>query len=339
MTTDTSSPASPAPEPRRKSPLRFVKAVVLLLLLLIIVGGVLLYMNLNRIVRKTVVSQSNAQLNVPTQLESADVSLFGGKVSLTNFDVGSPQGFNAPHMMSLGGISVGVKLNELRADPLRVSEINIKGPKLVIEMQGKEFNIKKFVDSLPQGEPTPPDQADKPPLKLIINDLKIEGAQVVFRPDLQAMSALPGIGKNLGGLKQEYVLTIPPLNMQNIGSGEGNQNGAAIKDIVTMIVQQLAARATQSEQLPPELRELLSLNVDQMTEMAKQKVASAAKEQLDKAKGEISKKIGGEAGKAIGDVLNNPDAAKDPGKAIEQGIGGLLGGKDKKNSAAPATKP
>jgi hypothetical protein len=338
----TSPDADAPPPPRKKSGLRVVKWVVLLLLLVIVVGGVVLYLNLNRIVKQQVEKQSTAQLNVPTQLSSANVSLFGGSVSLKNFDVGSPQGFSAPAMMSLGGIDVGVKLGELRQDPIRVNQIAINQPKMVIEMKGTDFNIKKFVDQLPAGEPKPADD-NKPPMKLIINDLKVNGAQVVFRPDLQALSALPGIGDSVAkGLKQEYVLSIPDLNMQNVGSGEGNQNGAAIKDIVTMLVQQLAAKATESEQLPPELRNVLSLNVDQLTEMAKQKLTGEVNKRLEQAKQELQKKLPGEAGKAIGDVLNNPDLKSDPGKAVQQGLGNILGGggagKDKKNPAtAPAT--
>jgi hypothetical protein len=52
----------------------------------------------------------------------------------------------------------------------------------------------------------------------------------------------------------------------------------------------------------------------------------------------LTKKLPGDAGKAVGDVLSNPDLKKDPGKAIEQGLGGLLGGKNKE-SQPPATQP
>src|SRR5688500_18947387 len=145
-----------APAPRRRGgPLRIVKWVVLVILLLLIVGGIVLYVNLNSIVRSTVEKQSTASMNVPTKLESASASLLGGNVSLSNFQVGQPQGFTSPQMMSLGGVDVDVKLNELRQDPLRVKQITIRDPKRVIEMKGTDFNIKKFVDQLPPGEDKP----------------------------------------------------------------------------------------------------------------------------------------------------------------------------------------
>ncbi len=338
MTTTTDTPSTPPPPPhaKRSGVLRIVKWVVLAVVLLIVVGVVVLFVALNGIVKKAVVSQSSASLNVPTNLGDANVSLFGGKVSLKQFDVGSPQGFKAPQLMQLGELDVGVKVSELRGQPLRINEITITDPKMVIEMAGTQFNIKKFIDSLPAGDAKPADSSE--PMKLIINSLKVNGAQVVFRPDLQALSSMPGIGSTLGGLKQEYVLSIPNLDLQNIGTGEGSQNGAAIKDVVTLLVTQLASKATESDQLPPELRQLLHLNVDDVVNMAKAKLGAEVNKQLGKITEDLSKKLPGEAGKALGDVLKNSpaDLKNDPGKAIEQGLGGLLNQKKDKKPAAPA---
>ena len=342
MTTEPmpTSPApadQPAPEPRRRGgPMRVLKWVALVILLLLIVGGIVLYINLNSIVRRTVERESAASLGVDTELQSANVSLFGGNVSLNNFKVGQPQGFSGAQLMSLGGVDVGVKVNELRQDPLRVNEITIRDPRLLIEMKGTDFNIKKFIDQLPTGEDKPVEGEE--PMELIINNLKVQGAEVIFRPDVQALSSLPGIGEQLKGIKQEYVLKVPPLEMQNVGTGEGNQNGAEIKEIVTALVQQLAAKATESEQLPPELRQVLKLNVDDITAMAKQRLGEEINKQLDKVSEELKGKIPGDAGKTVEQILKDPNAAlKDPGKAIEKGLGGLLGGE--KKSSPPATQP
>src|SRR3954471_707023 len=202
MTTDTATAsASPSPMPRHTGR-RIFKWIVILVLLVLIVGGVVLYMNLNHIVKVTVEKQSASSLNVPTSLGGANVSLFGGSVNLNDFTVSSPAPFNA-QMMALGGIDVQTKFNELRADPVRISSININSPKLVIEMHGTDFNIKKFIDSLPAGEDKPTPEGEKP-LKLVIGKLNLTGAQVIFRPDLQALAAIPGVGQNLGGLKNEY---------------------------------------------------------------------------------------------------------------------------------------
>jgi uncharacterized protein involved in outer membrane biogenesis len=333
MTTTTDAPATPPPPPekRKGGAWRIAKFVILAVVLILVMGLVVLYLNLNRIVRSTVEKQSTASLNLKTELESANVSLFGGQVGLRNFKLDSPAGFKAPNMMSLGGIDVGVKLSELRDDPLRVNQITITDPKMVIEMSGTKFNIKQFIDTLPPSEGET--------MKLIINNLKVEGAQVVFRPDVAALSSLPGVGKNLEGLKEEYVLSIPTLEMQNIGTGEGNENGAEIKEIVTLLVTQLSAKAAESEQLPPELRNVLNLNVSELTKMAKAKLGEELNKQLGKINEDLSKKLPPEAAGALKGVLDKPEELKkDPGKAIQQGLGGLLK-KPAEKTAPPATQP
>ena len=343
-TVATTSPVTPAeqtrPPGKRGGKLKWV---LLALLLLLIVGGVVLYMNLNAIVRSTVEKQSANSLGVNTDLEAANVSLLGQSVSLRNFQVAQPQGFGEQAMMSLGGVDVDVSVNELRQDPLRVGEITIRDPKLVIEMKGRDFNIKKFIDQLPAGEDKPVDNQE--PLKLIINDLKVQGAQVVFRPDVQAMSSLPGIGEQLKGLKQEYVLTIPDLAMQNVGTGEGNQNGAEVKEIVTLLISELSSKATQSEQLPPELRQLLSLNVADITNLAKQKLGEEVNKHLGRVTEDLKAKLPPDAAQAVEGILKDPGAAlKDPGKAIEQGLGDILAKRSPTTAsttgpAAPTTAP
>ena len=328
MTTETTPPASapvPAPEPKRSGGgLRVLKWIVLLLIVVIVVGAVAVYVYLDSIVKSVVVKQSTNSLNQQTSLDAAHVSLFGGNVKLSNFQVSSPTGYKAPQMMSLGGLDVKASLGELRSDPVKVSQITIKDPKLVIEMAGTKFNIKQFMDALPAGEDKPTPDGQKP-LKLIINDLNVQGAQVIFRPDVAALSAVPGIGSNLGGLKQEYVLTIPPLDLQNIGTGEGSQNGAAVKEVVSLLITKLAAQAAQSDQLPPELRQVLSLNVNDITNMVKAKIGAQVDKQLGKVTEELNKKLPGAATQAIGGILNNPQGATtQPGEAIQKGLGGLL---------------
>jgi hypothetical protein len=353
MTTDpTPTTPSPAPaagpaadqptspeKPRKRG--GKLKWIFLIILLLLIAGVAVVFAYLDPIVRSTVEKQAANSLKVKTELGAAHVSLLGQSVSLKNFKVGQPEGFVTPEMMSLGGIDVDVKVNELRQDPLRVRQINIRDPKLVIEMKGRDFNIKKFIDQLPPGEDKPADPNEKP-LKLIINDLQVQGAQVIFRPDVAALSAVPGIGDKLKGMKQEYVLTIPPIAMQNIGTGEGNQNGAQIKEVVTLLISQLASKATESDQLPPELRQILHLNVNELTEMAKQKLGAEVNKHLTKVTEELKAKLPGEAGAAVEGILKDPNAAlKDPGKAIQQGLGGVLGQKSPTTGAttAPSATP
>ncbi len=325
------APPDRAPRGKGKG---ILKWTLLAVLLLVLGGGALLYLNLNRIVRSTVQKQSETSLNVPTTLGGANVSLFGGNVSLSDFTIGSPAGFNAERMLSLGEVNIDTSIANLRSDPVRVQTIDIVRPRMTIEMQGTQFNVKKFIDSLPQGDPTPPDE--EKPLKLVIDNLKVTGAEVVFRPDVTALAALPGLEK-AAGLKSEYILQIPNLELNNIGTSEGSQNGAAVKEIVTLLVTSLASKATESEQLPPELRSLLSGNVSDMVNMAKAKLGEEMHKQVGKITADLKEKLGGELGGSVGEILNDPNKLKnDPGKAIEEGLGDLL---NRRKDSAPSTRP
>lgn len=328
----TPPPAEVTPPPRKKG--RGILKWTLLILLLLIVGGVaLLYINLNRIVHAQVEKQSAAQLNVPTSLGGANVSLFGGQVSLSDFTVGSPAGFNADRMLSLGEVNVEANITELNDDPVRVQTIDIVRPRMTIEMQGTQFNVKKFIDQLPPGDPKPADE--EKPLKLIIDRLIVTGAEVAFRPDASALSGL-GINADDLNLKSEYILQLPNIELNNVGTGEGAENGAAIKDVVTLLVTSMAAKATESDQLPPELRSLLSGDVDEMINMAKAKIGEEMNKQVEKLKADLKEKIGEELGGQVGDILGDPDEVKkDPGAAIQQGLGNLL---NRKKEAATQPK-
>ena len=340
MTTTPSTHAADAtsapPPPRKKRGV--FKWVLLALLLIILGGGAFLYINLNRIVRATVEKQAAASLNVPTKLGGANVSLLGGDVSLSDFTVGSPAGFAADRMLSLGEVNVESSISDLRSDPVRLQTVDIVRPRMVIEMKGKEFNVKKFIDSLPQDDPTPPEE--EKPMKLIINNLKVTGAEVVFRPDAGVLSAIPGLDASKLNLKSEYNLQIPPLELNNIGTADGAQNGAAIKDVATLLVTQLAAKAAESEQIPPELRMLLSGNVNDMLNVAKAKIGEEVNKQVGKITADLKEKIGGELGESVGQILSDPNKLKqDPGKAIQEGIGGLINRQSGGSTTQPTTKP
>src|SRR5688572_28687616 len=139
------TPDTTTAPPRKKRGI--FKWVLLVLLLIVLGGGAFLYINLNRIVRATVEKQAAASLNVPTKLGGANVSLFGGDVSLSDFTVGSPAGFDADRMLSLGEVNVTSSISDLRSDPIRRETIDIVRRRMVIGSTGQEFNVKKVVDS------------------------------------------------------------------------------------------------------------------------------------------------------------------------------------------------
>lgn len=282
------------------------------MIVLIVSALAIVYFNLNGIVRRTVETQASSSLDLKTTLGSARVNLFGGSVNLGDLSIASPPGYKAPSMLSLNDAGVKVSVGQLRSDPVHVKQVTLDSPRIVLEANGTKLNVQAITDRQSKTPPSPTDSS-KPsePMKLIIDEFVLTNAQVALRP-----------GVSIPGVKEEYALTLPSITLNNIGNAEGNQNGVAIKEVVVTVLTTVAAKAAESDQLPPELRNLLSMNVDQL----KAQVGAEVQKQIQNVTKDLEKKLPGDVGKQVGDVLKDKDA----GGALQ----GILGGDKKKKGAA-----
>ena len=291
--------------------MKYLKWILIGIVAVVVIGLVAVYINLNSIVRRTVQSQATASLNLQTTVGGANVSPFSGSLALSDVKVDSPQGFEAADMFTLGGTKVDVTYGELRKDPITIDHIVIDKPSLVVEQKGGKFNFKVLMD---QQSKQPTEGGE--PMKLIIKDLQVKDANVVLRPGIP-------------GLSNEINIPIPTFQLQSIGSGEGAKNGAAIKEVVMLVVTTMASKAAESDKLPPEVQLLLKGNVESVArEMATKYGEKALKD--------LTKNLPPEVGGAVGSVLDATKTGKDPGKAVEEGLRGLL---DKKGKDKPTTQP
>jgi uncharacterized protein involved in outer membrane biogenesis len=260
-------------------------AIVVVVLLVGIVA--LIWINLDRIVKKVVETQGTEQLNVATTLDGVSIGLIGGTVDLSNLAIASPTGFSAPQMLSLGGVALDTGgLTRLRNEPIHVASLRIDQPKLVIEQANGKLNFKALMDQLPSHpdkNPPPPTSGENKTVKLIIDDLSVNNAHVVVR------AGVPG-------LSQEIDIPITSIDVKNVGNADGAENGAAIKDVLTMLITQMTARAADSGKLPPEVGALLSGNLSDV----KDKLTGVAADEIDK---RLEKKLPG-----IGNLVNQPSS-------------------------------
>lgn len=279
---------------------RIVIGVVLAVVVLLLAGGLIFYLNLNRVVKRTVEQQATASLNLNTQVDSANLALFGGHLNLDDLRIASPSGFSAEPMLVLGGTDVTVTYGQLRGNPIRINKIVLNKPKLLLEHSGGALNIKKMMDQLPASDP------NAKPMKMIIDELAVQDPVVVLR-------GMPLLDK-------ELTVPVASFSLKNIGTGEGAQNGVAVKDVVSQLVTALAANASNSDALPPELRNLLKGDVTAIVGM----LGGEARKRLTDA-------LPGPMGQVVSGLLD-PNMVKDPGKAF----GSLLGGNGKRGTTNPA---
>jgi uncharacterized protein involved in outer membrane biogenesis len=271
-----------------------IKVAIVVVIGIIVVALAIAYINLDSIIRSTVESQGTQQLQVATKLGGVNLSLFGGSLTLKDFSLGSPKGFSEPQMLALGQADVKVSLSGLRGEPKHISTITLDKPKLVIEQNGLNLNFKALADQLPKSDaPAQPQPAESgETMKLIIDQLNINGAEVVLKG-------------NLPGLSQSLTIPIPDLAMQNIGNAGDAKNGAAIKDVVMDVVTAMVAKAADSDKVPPALKTLLKGNL-----------ADVGAQLGTMASDQITKQLGEGVGAAAGDVLKGkPPTTQDLGNA------------------------
>ncbi len=287
--------------------MKILKWAILVIVVLVVGALVAGYFGLNAMVRRSVQSQSAKSLNLPTELGSADLSIFGGKLSLANFKIGNPKGYSADNLFTLGGVDLDVSYSQLRQDPMRVKSINIQSPKLVLERSGMKLNLQAAMDQMTPSQPA------KEPTRLIIDELLVTNAQVVIRP-------------NIPGLREQYELTIPPITLKDIGTADGAKNGAAIKEVVMLLGTSMAAKAAESRNLPPELKQLLDADLGHLTEALQKQFNT----KIQEVAGDLAKRLPGNVGKLVEDAAKNPqELLRDPGKSLQKGLEGLAPGSKK----------
>jgi hypothetical protein len=294
--------------------MKWFRRILLGVVALVIVVLVIVWFSLDHIVKTKVEANATDSMNLKTTLGGAHLALFGGKVNLSGLEIASPPGFSAPHMLTLGETNVAVRYGQLRQDPIHVDSLTLNKPVLVIENVGGKMNFKAAMDQMPKTEST----SNKEPMKLVIDLLQVQDATVVVRPGLP-------------GLPQELTVPVPSIAMRNVGSGDGSQNGAAIKDVAMQVISAMAASASEQGGIPEQLKALLHVNVGQVVSQ----LSSEAQKRIAAA-------VPGDIGKALSQAVQDPAAfAKDPVNTLKQGVGDRLGSVLGGNAStpAPATQP
>src|SRR4051812_8744765 len=161
--------------------MKLLKRGVVALVVLVVVALGAVWLSLGHIVRTAVEKEGTKSLRLATTLDSATVSLLGGKLGLHGVGIASPRGFSATRMLDVGKIGVDVHYGELRKEPIHVQALAVDKPKLVIEQSGGALNFRKAMELLPASDP------NKPPMKLVIDRIEVKDAQVVIRPGLPGL--------------------------------------------------------------------------------------------------------------------------------------------------------
>ncbi|MBL4591876.1 MAG: hypothetical protein JKY96_07955 [Phycisphaerales bacterium] len=304
-------------------------AVLFVLFVILVIGGIFLVAsNLDKMVKTGIEKGGTYATGVQTTVDSVDVGLFSGSLSMQALKIDNPSGFSTPHFMTLASSDTQINLATLNEAKVRISKVRLTGIDLYLDKGNDPSNYNAILNNLKRFEDGDTKQssddtgANKPVVieSLVLEDISIHVAN------------MPGISLLTG----DIAITIPKIELENIGENENMTVG----EIVGLVVKTVLSAAIESgggifpddvlNDLIGGLGDLSSLSdlgigaisglgdgiLDGATEQAQQTI-DGIKEQGEKAVEDIKDQLDDTVKDAVDDVQNE----------IEKGLGNLFGNK------------
>ena len=226
-------------------------------------------------------------------IESIDVALADGELSILGLAVANPAGFHTPHALEADEVRVSMELASLLEDTVVVREIAVEKPLLTYEvgpegsnLEALQRNAESFAGS---GEGTP---GGSPARRILIENLRVRGGKV-------AASAVFLEGKS-------WKVPLPDIHLRNLSSGA---DGIAAAGVVREVTAEIARNAQRSvapiRELAGEVEDRISDKASEVIEKLKRKLeegsgnaretleqgSESAREALEKGTETVRKKL------------------------------------------------
>jgi hypothetical protein len=197
--------------------------------LLLAAGLIFLWTNLDWIVKNAIERYGSQAIGTAVRVDRISLSPAQGSGAIEGLTVANPPGYSAPHILSLGGISVRIAPRTVASNPVVIDDIRIAAPLVVYEMNdARVANVDVLKKNLAAGQPAMTgDRGRKGAEKrLRIKRLVIENAQAEIR-----IAALGG---------KPRTVALSRIEMTDIGG----KNGAPPEDVAKQIVSAILAEVS-----------------------------------------------------------------------------------------------
>ena len=202
---------------------RTIGIAVSALVVIIVAAVIYILSSLDTIVAGAIQKYGSQVTQTPVSVSSLNIDLKAGAADIKQLSVGNPDGFSAPDIFTLGGISTKLDVNSVRSDPIIIEEILIDKPDVFYEInKAGESNIKVLQNNIAQstgGSGKAADASESSAPKLVIRKLVIEGGKI------DAIVAALG--------NKSHSAKLPRIQLNNIGGKSGGATGAEIARQVT----------------------------------------------------------------------------------------------------------
>lgn len=194
---------------------KFLLKTILWLIAILLIVVVVAYFTASLWIKPVVSSVVPQITQTSASLESADISLFSGRLALKGLKIGNPEGFKEPYIFELGEISIRFQPKTIFSNKIIVDQVLIKGTQILAEYnRAAQMNLLVLNENIntslggKKSGKTDNNQAKtnpktKPDKTVLIKDLQILDTKLHFAMTGRvATLALPSVQeKNIGGKK------------------------------------------------------------------------------------------------------------------------------------------
>jgi hypothetical protein len=220
-----------------------------LILLAVIGGGVYMYMSFSGLVKSAVETYAPRFTQTKVTLGGVSASIFGGSATIEDLVIGNPAGFKSPEAIAIKKASLAVDSGSVMSNVVHVKSIDIVAPHITYEPGQGSNNLSVLQQNIAKAAQTPGAQppaskdaakdtsANAPEKRFIIDRLTISQAQAtVVVPQVGGAAQLLGQDSNAS-------VTLPTIDMRDLGAKEGGLPPAKIAEQVMARLQQQAQQA------------------------------------------------------------------------------------------------
>lgn len=253
---------------------RSIKLAGVVILLLLVAAGAALYYSQSRVsslVEAALGIEAGAEelltraVGTEVTIESIDVALADGELSILGLTVANPAEFHTPHALEADEVRVSMELASLLEDTVVVREIVVEKPLFTYEigpegsnLEALQRNAESFAGSGEGGR-----SGDAPARRILIENLRVRGGKV-------AASAVFLEGKS-------WKVPLPDLHLRNLSSGgDGIAAAGAVKEVTAEIARNARRSVAPIRELAGEIEDRIADKASEVVEKLKQKLGKGS---------------------------------------------------------------
>lgn len=250
---------------------RSIKLAGVVILLLLVAAGAALYYSQSRVsslVETALGIEAAAEelltraVGTEVTIESIDIALADGELSILGLTVANPAGFHTPYALEAREVRVTMELASLLEDAVVVREIVVEKPLLAYEIGPEGSNLdalRRNAESFAGSSAGAGTSGDAPARSILIENLHVRGGRV-------AASAVFLEGKS-------WEVPLPDIHLRNLSSGDGGITAAGVVREVTDEIMRNARRSVAPiRELAGEIEDRIADKASEVVEKLKRKL-------------------------------------------------------------------